>query len=251
MGTRIVYKYRNDSVVVANAAEPSFSDPPKKRGKIMGYTRKSRRRLCFVLNNCQPIMDSLLTVTMPPLTSEVLGFGDKHTKARRAILARLKRAGLDHYVWVREYTKRGSLHWHIFLHAGWKGRPNIEESKRWSMAWYEIVRQHDADANPAMAEVSARAEGMIKPAGAYAAKEASKRHQKAGSDSTGMAWWRQSRGLTFPVSAVQFVPEHELGSWQTTVGGEQVDIPYKVQFNDGDSDDQDNGTTHTLGETGV
>ena len=251
MATRIVYRYRNDSVVVPNAAEKSSLKPTKKRGKIMGYSRKSRRRLCFVLNNCHPVMDSLLTVTMPPLSSEILEFSDEHTKARRALLARLKRAGFDNYVWVREYTKRGSLHWHIFLSAGWKGRPNVQESRRWSEAWYQIVKRYDVDADPAMASVSARAEGMVKPAGAYAAKESSKRHQKGRDDSTGMAWWRQSRGLTFPVSSVEFVPEHGLSSWQVTVGEEEVSVPYKVQFNEGMINENSQGQTHKLGDTGV
>ena len=240
--TRVVRLYRNDAKVLPIPGTGPAISSDEKRGKITGYSYRSRRRLTFLLNNCEPVMDSLLTLTMPPDCSQQLEEAGVHTACRRAILQRITRKVSKQYVWVREYTKAGSLHWHIFLNAQWEGRPNIAASKDWSKQWYDVVRRH-APGFPKMAVASARAEGLFRPAGAYAAKESSKTHQKDNTDSTGMAWWRGSRGLTCPVKSVVFVSEDHLQGFHSHGDAVSTFNPYCVQFGFGrDYHDRNRGS---------
>lgn len=109
-------KYKQDALVIGSK---SHGRPPTARGKrkaIKGKrpTAKSLANLAFRLGNCEPEITSMITLTMTPFVHWRFPVAI-HRKALHAFLQWLRRMGIDRYVWVREFTVCGTVHWHIFI----------------------------------------------------------------------------------------------------------------------------------------
>lgn len=230
--SRRVEFYRTDAVVLPEHRQRE-SPVGGKRDVIKGYSVQSRKRLIFLLNNCDVKFTGMLTATMHPDTSEKLTELGFHTRTRRALIKQMNRSGMSHHVWVREYTKRGTLHWHIFT-AGlqFSGRPDIEESLYWSGRWADIVSKL-VDVPDKMFTVSCRAESVTKAAAAYLSKEGSKNVQKQQNSPDGMAWWRASRNVKCTPIASAEIDTDSLAGFDVHGDAGRVHVPYRTQFGKG------------------
>ena len=106
---------------------PLFEDDPR-RDKIRIYSNKSRNRLALKLRNAVGLdWQLLLTYRITPTSSYEY---KKHVAALRLRL--LRKYPSIHGVWVVEFQKRGTPHFHILV--------TEEVDSQWLMkAWQEII----------------------------------------------------------------------------------------------------------------
>jgi len=208
-----------------------LGDHGGKRGDITVFTRDSRINLAVVLSNSTPVFDSMVTITGDPCSMADLESQGYAKRALDAILKSLKRKGMTHYCWVREYQKNGSLHFHIFTHGlavaggSFDRGLSIEVSQTWAYIAGKLVGYHNAK----MARASCRVERLRKPAGCYAAKEASKRVQKS-KHGNGMAWWRCGRNTKIEQGQIEEVPISQMAGKNVESSGVVQFVPFTLQF---------------------
>lgn len=243
---RIVDLYRHDGHVLPVTNPDRIKRKPAKRGIIKADepSRESLQNLIFLLNNCEPRLDHMLTLTMPPLVFQSAE-PSSHKRIFQTCLQRLRRQGVDNYCWVREYQANGSLHWHVFCQSRiWKGPIDYESSKEWSKWFasrYEAtflrtigLDEELSEAIEKTGKAACRIERLrCSASGRYAAKEGAKRFQKKAPDGfTGFAWWRASRSLIVkPVMRVRIDSDKLTGSEFTLPSGETYTIDHRYQFN--------------------
>lgn len=249
--------YRVDALLMRKAWRPKCAGTKSKRTKIKGFlTMKSRRNLVFTLNNCTPRMRSMLTLTMSPLCHDLVP-PRVHRHAFKLALQRLRDKGIRDYVWVREFQKNGSVHWHVFtsLKVGESGEVNEELSRDWSSWWADVYWKNlirkaelpEAKKRHRMSEWHMRngnggdflgccrfEELRTEAAGRYAAKEGSKTIQKVASDDwidEGGAWWRASKSVKCVPIGEEWVEPSELSTTTIEIKGKPEEIAFTLQQN--------------------
>ena len=134
--------YRNDCVVVRRG-QPNDMSIDDERGQVAEFSKRSRMRLAFLVNNTPVEFDSLLTLTYPGRFPQCGLVVKKHL---HAILAELRRqyTGLE-YVWFLEFQQRGAPHFHILLNVrlGLHKRERLPQRERVNAAWYRIVGSNE------------------------------------------------------------------------------------------------------------
>jgi hypothetical protein len=136
-----------------------------KRGRIVGFSTASARRLLFCARNF-PALAVMVTLTYPgkfPVDGRVVM--DHWRRMRQWLIRNGNPVGL----WFKEFQARGAPHFHVFL-------PHDIPKSDVAAAWYAIVGSGDVR----HLRAGTRTERLRNPkaAGAYAAKYASKTLQK-------------------------------------------------------------------------
>ena len=245
--TRVrLYFYRRDVVVAFNGGSMGAPNPePPERNPLGPWSRKSRKKLLFLANNCGVEWLSLLTLTYPecwPTSGRVCA---RHLHNFFRAVERIWPG--FRYLWVREFQRRGAPHWHIlFDHAGtgrrltyrrpegFEGPPSLGwvSLHRWaSRRWQETIADFGT---PAGIRAGIRWEELRSKDGgaAYIARYAGKREQKTipwGFEHPGR-WWSPSNDVAarIPEHSVEITFEEYLngidgkafsdeGFWYTTL----------------------------------
>lgn len=162
--------WRNDVTVTYSSGDEEIAGRGE-RGEIYELSRESLRRLCFVAHNTAVTFDTMTTLTYP---------GQWESDGRQVkehLYKWLKWAQrtckTDSYLWALEFQGRGAPHFHIFTYGGLL----LKSKQACSLQWFNIVQSGDEK----HLKAGTRVEHLRCPdaAGRYAAKYASKPHQKA------------------------------------------------------------------------
>ena len=251
--TMAIDKFRNDAVVIRTYKTTRKVVPPTEHRVGGKPSRKSLNKLVFKLNNCDIPMTTMHTLTIHKRVAKFI-LPEQGKVLLHASLQRLRRSGATQYVWVREFTKKGSVHWHIFSDYQTKGKTEIDrdESILWSLWFAKTVRRVTGDMVGLDYAYQLMANGNGKDflgcvrverlrddaAGRYAGKEGAKRFQKVAPVGweLGGRWWGASRSVTCtPLSRVQ-VRVSSLKSAEVEMkDGSIIQVPYKNQFGRGKS----------------
>ena len=255
--TMTIDKYRNDAVVIRTYKTNRKINPPSdhKVGKMP--SRKSLNKLVFKLNNCDVPMTTMHTLTVHDRVAKFIT-PEIGKALLHASLQKLRRRRASQYVWVREFTKKGNVHWHIFSDYKTSAGDEVDkaESVRWSCWFSDRCRHVTGDmvglefAYRLMAEGNGKDfNGCVRverlrddAAGRYAGKEGAKRFQKMAPPGWEQAgrWWGASRSLVCtPHSRVQVRASSLLGAEVKTHDGKLLSVPFKNQFGRGKSKEID------------
>ena len=162
--------YRHDVVVEIKFAH--FRQPdPAPRENCRFWSKKSRKRLMFVVLNTDVEFQSMVTLTYPAVFPKDGQVVKTHLDL---MLKWLKyHTGKSNYLWFFEWQLRGAPHVHILLEASLRGLVTVSDV---SAAWYRICGTED----PKHLAAGTRCESLRKKNGAvrYALKYASKMRQK-------------------------------------------------------------------------
>ena len=251
--TMTIDKFRNDAVVVRSYKSNRKVVPPSEHKVGAAPSRKSLNKLVFKLNNCDIPMTTMHTLTVHAKVAKFV-VPENGSVLLHAALQKLRRSGASQYVWVREFTKQGSVHWHIFSDYKTRSKDEVDkaESILWSLWFSKSVRKATGDMVGLDYAYKLMANGDGKEflgcvrverlrddaAGRYAGKEGAKRFQKVAPDSwaEGGRWWGASRSLTCTaISRVQ-VRLSSLKSAEVKLkDGTSLHVPYRNQFGRGKS----------------
>jgi hypothetical protein len=118
-----------------------------RRGCVVQFSRKSRRRLLVVVNSIDreqvpPEAVWFVTLTLP---GEFNPDPEVHTRWLTTFRKRFERKfGKWGMVWKREYQKRGAPHWHFLALVPEEYRDQLRQVREWvAVAWYQIVASGD------------------------------------------------------------------------------------------------------------
>lgn len=240
-------RYRTDAVL-ERSYRPACADSSGGNGVVSGEpSKRSLQNLCFLLNNCDVPMSSMLTLTMTPQVHRQHS-PSVHKSALKASLERLRKRGTGQYCWVREHQENGSVHWHIFTddEVGEPGEINEGLTRDWIDWFAGYYEQRNANAKSVRNMKNgnfgdfrgcARFESLkTEAAGRYAGKEGAKRFQKQAPvkwRKAGCAWWRASRGVKCtPIETIDVLSSTVQGRI-VTINGVEREVAFKVQFNQG------------------
>ena len=249
--------YRVDAILLRKGWRPKCAGTVSERGKIGNVpSSRSLRNLVFVLNNSDIPMRSMLTLTMSPLCHKLCP-PHVHRYAMKLCLQRLRDKGIRDYVWVREFQKNGSVHWHIFTSAtvGSPGEVNEEMSHDWTQWWCDLYWNKLLD-KPKIKSIAKRwkisewnmrngnrkdflgatrfEELKTEAAGRYAAKEGAKRFQKLAPVEwldEGGAWWRASKTIKCTPIKEEWIDSDRLETTTIEIKKKPEEIAYKLQQN--------------------
>ena len=244
-------KYRNDAVVVRTYKTTRQVVPPNDHTIGGKPSKKSLSRLVFLLNNCDVPMTSMHTLTFQLRVAKIL-MPDVSVGMLKDALKRLRKEGGKNYVWVREFTKKGAVHYHIFSDYEQKSKDEVDvvQSKEWSRWWARMTRRRTGDLVGLDKQYRLMETGNGKDflgcvqverlrddaAGRYAGKEGAKRFQKVappGWEKSGR-WWANSQGLTCtPLRRCQVRTSSLKSSNVILPNGVCLDVPFKNQFGRG------------------
>lgn len=251
--TMTIDKYRNDAVVVRTYKTNRKVVPPQDHRVKGAPSRTSLNKLVFKLNNSDVKMISMHTITIQQDIAKTVT-PDDGKMLLHACLQRLRRQGGTAYVWVREFTKSGNPHWHIFSNFATTSDEEVDAtvSVDWSK-WFakllavrlgypsrhflNFLRMSNGNGSDFLGCV--RVERLRSDAaGRYAGKEGAKRFQKVAPDGWQLAgrWWGASRSVKCtPQRRVQ-VRASSLRSKEVRMKcGKIIDVPYRNQFGRGQS----------------
>lgn len=166
--------YKNDVVVRRQAL--THKPPEVTRGVVREFSKKSRRRLAFVVSNTDVPLRTLITLTYP---AEYPSDGPTVKGHLRKFLTWLqKETGGCEYIWFLEFQARGAPHFHIL--TDWPLPRDRGNKVLWyakiGQQWYEIVDSKDFKHRLA----GTRTETLRSPEGGahYCVKYAQKMKQK-------------------------------------------------------------------------
>jgi hypothetical protein len=163
-----------------------------KRGKIQGFTAKSRKRMMIMMSKTdQNKLPIFVTLTYPAIFPQA-----KETKGHLgAFIKRLKRKYGNNigYVWKLEKQKRGAPHYHLFI-WGIKERSIISFI---TDSWYEIVKSGD----PKHALAGTQVQQMLYKHGLmkYCSKYLAKIDKQFDTEEMGRIW---GKGGNIPMSKI-------------------------------------------------
>jgi len=167
--------FAND-VVVNRRSFSKGNGQKSKRGEIMEFSEKARKRLAFIASNTEIEFQSMITLTYPD-DYPTDGKTAKRHLYRFLAWVREQFTGVN-YLWWMEFQKRGAPHFHILIDK----QPD-HNGKRWpgfqldvALVWNDIVKGgHDHIL------AGTRSERLRSPEGArhYCVWYAQKRGQKA------------------------------------------------------------------------
>ena len=251
--TMTIDKYRNDAIVVRTYKTTRTVVPPTDHTVGGKPSKKSLSRLVFILNNCDVPMSSMHTLTFQLRVAKIL-LPEVASGMLKDALRRLRTEGGKNYVWVREFTKKGAVHYHVFSDYQQKSKDEVDvvQSKKWSRWWGRMTRRRTGnliglDEQYRLMEVGNGKDflGCVRverlrhdAAGRYAGKEGAKRFQKvapAGWENAGR-WWANNQSLKCtPLRRVQVRTSSLKSSNVTLPNGKCLDVPFKNQFGRGKS----------------
>ena len=134
-----IYQDGNYKVLVAKGEV--FTTLRKKRGKISGFSKRSRLNLSKFLFSLTCPPEIFLTLTYPREFPESSRDWKKHLDAFAKRLAR--RFPASWFTWKLEPQKRGAPHFHLLGSFGQKKYP-VTFLRQWvAQVWYEIVGSRD------------------------------------------------------------------------------------------------------------
>ena len=138
-------KYRyiaQGALVVACRHRPRSAPPPGggKRGKVVEFSDRSRKRLTRLLHRLSPAWGVFITLTVADASVP-----PHQAKRRLWLLIRWLRnkLGFEAVVWKQEFQQRGAVHFHL-LAFSWRRRPPWVErgelANRWGLGyvWVEF-----------------------------------------------------------------------------------------------------------------
>ena len=245
--TMDLQQYRTDAVVVSRSWKPACADQPSQRGVVGGRpSRRSLNNLIFLLNNCDVIMQSMFTITMPDQVSRRNSV-EFHQATLKAALQKMRRDGIRQYCQVREFQKNGSVHWHVFtdLCVGQPNEVNSDLSSHWSIWMADRCSQGWCSSDCYYKMTHSSSDGFVgcvrveqlsgDIGGRYAGKEGGKRFQKIAPKRWVNAgrWWSASRNVKCSPVAVKRLAVEALEHAEMQINGKTRHIPYRVQFNKG------------------
>ena len=251
--TMTIDKYRNDAVVVRSYKSTRKVTPPSDHTVGGTPSKRSLANLVFLLNNCDVPMKSMHTLTYQLRVSKFVT-PKIATGMLEDALRKLRKSGGKNYVWVREFTKKGAVHFHIFSDFEQVSPDEVDESesRKWSKWWAEMTRRRTGNILGLDGQYRLMALGNGRDflgcvrverlrddaAGRYAGKEGAKRFQKvapAGWENAGR-WWANNRSLKCtPMGRVQVRTSSLKSSKVTLPDGKCFDVPFKNQYGRGKS----------------
>ena len=249
--TMTIDKYRNDAIVVRSYKSARTVVPPNDHTIGGKPSKKSLSRLVFILNNCDVPMASMHTLTFQLRVAKII-MPDTAAAMLKDALRKLRNDGGKNYVWVREFTKKGAVHYHIFsdYRQSSKDEVDVAQSRKWSRWWARMTRRRTGDLVGLDEQYRLMEVGNGKDflgcvqverlrddaAGRYAGKEGAKRFQKVAPEGWLNAgrWWANNQALKCtPLSRVQ-VRTSSLKSCNVILkDGKSIDVPFKNQFGRG------------------
>ena len=165
------------------------------RGKIKAWSKASARRLAFIAANVDLFFRSHITLTYRAAQAAWETAGDRNrrfVKRCRADLHRFLRAlraELGEYLWVREFQRRGVVHFHVLAE---KDLSEVRAAEAWGRASGQL--EDEAVLRHGVKVDAIRSQGGAKRyLGQYIGKEKQK-ELPDGVDGAGR-WWGRSRGL--------------------------------------------------------
>lgn len=251
--TMSIDKYRNDAIVVRTYKSTRTVVPPSDH-TIKGIPSKtSLSNLVFLLNNCDVPMVSMHTLTYQLRVAKIL-MPEVASGMLQDALRRLRKEGGKNYVWVREFTKKGAVHYHIFSDYVQESpdEVDVEASRKWSRWWARMTRRRTGnlvglDSQYHLMEVGNGSDfiGCVQierlrddAAGRYAGKEGAKRFQKVAPQGWERAgrWWANNQSLKCtPIRRCQVRTSSLKGASVKLPDGKVLDVPFKNQFGRGKS----------------
>lgn len=249
--TMTIEKYRTDAIVIRTYTATRKITPPEDNSVGGRPSKKSLSRLVFILNNCDQPMKTMHTLTFQSRVAKFL-MPEVASAMLKDSLRKLKNEGASNYVWVREFTRKGTVHYHIFsdFETQSNDEVDVDLSRRWSKWWARMTRRRTGDivgldehyssmesGNGADFAGCVRVERLRDDAaGRYAGKEGAKRFQKVappGWESAGR-WWGKSKSVECtPLGRVQVRTSSLKGASVELADGSSIDVPFKNQFGRG------------------
>ena len=258
--TMAIDKYRNDAIVVRTYETTRTVVPPSDHTIGGKPSKKSLSRLVFILNNCDVPMVSMHTLTFQLRVAKIL-MPDVASGMLQDALRRLRNEGGRNYVWVREFTKKGAVHYHIFSDYVQESSEEVDvaASRKWSRWWARMTRRRTGnlvglDGQYRLMEVGNGKDflGCVQierlrsdAAGRYAGKEGAKRFQKVAPQGWEKAgrWWANNQALKCtPVRRCQVRTSSLKGAKVKLPNGKVLDVPFKNQFGRGKSVEASDGS---------
>ena len=249
--TMTIDKYRTDAIVVRTYKSTRKVVPPSDHTIGGTPSKKSLGNLVFLLNNCDVPMSSMHTLTYQLRVSKFIT-PKIATGMLEDALRKLRKSGGTNYVWVREFTENGAVHFHIFSDYEQKSEDevDVEESIKWSRWWAKMTRRRTGDIIGLNEEYNRMEFGngsdfigcvqverlRDEAAGRYAGKEGAKRFQKIAPEGWKRAgrWWANNRSLKCtPVDRVQVRTSSLKCTNVTLADGSVLDVPFKNQYGRG------------------
>ena len=244
--------YRTDAVLKRKSWTPKCAGSTGGRRKTGARPgARSMKKLIFLLNNCDVPMRGFLTVTMAKAVCDRNPV-QTHYAFFKAAIKRLKYQGFSPFVWVKEFQKNGSIHWHVFTQkgVGAPGEINMPMTNDWSRWAVNYYRKHWIDERSEKYMLvgngkdffgACRWEELASEAGGmYAGKEAGKRYQKDAPERFAMQgghWWRAVGKIDCTPTGTKTVPVTSLHTVKCKIGGSEQVIATKLQFNRGSAFD--------------
>jgi hypothetical protein len=111
---------------------PKFTKDAQRRPKIVKFSKRSARRLRFVIRNSENLWKAFVTLTYP---ENFPSNGRQTKKHLNAFLQYLRRKDIK-FTWVLEFQSRGAPHYHIIV-SGFISKDEL------SRIWYRIVGSGD------------------------------------------------------------------------------------------------------------
>lgn len=192
--------YKNDVLVMRKGETPYYPTEPMPRGEVSEFSRRSRQRLAFIVNNAENEWKSMLCLTYPATWENDGKVVKRHLNTFLTWL-RYHLPGTG-YLWFLEFQKRGAPHVHILLDWKLPGCPDAKAAwrKRVAAQWYGIVKS--GDPKHLVAGTSWDNEKRVDGLRHYAVKYAQKMHQKLVPKSyrnVGRFWGRSTNVVVEPV----------------------------------------------------
>jgi hypothetical protein len=129
------FRYIAQGALVVAYRHLPRSVPPEsggsKRGKVMEFSDRSRKRLMCLLHRLSPAWGVFITLTVADASVE-----PQRAKRRLWLLIRWLRnkLGFEAVVWKQEFQKRGAVHFHL-LAFSWRRRPPWVEQEELASRW--------------------------------------------------------------------------------------------------------------------
>jgi hypothetical protein len=102
------------------------------RSSIIKFSKRSKRRLRFVIRNSEDIWKAFVTLTYP----ENFPCNGRETKKHLNVFLQYLRRKNVKFTWVLEFQSRGAPHYHIII-SGFIPKDEL------SQVWYRIVGSND------------------------------------------------------------------------------------------------------------
>lgn len=111
---------------------PKVSKGAQRRSRILKFSKRSARRLRFVIRNSENLWKAFVTLTYP---QNFPSNGNQTKKHLNVFLQYLRRKNIK-FTWVLEFQSRGAPHYHLIV-------SDFIHKHELSQVWYRIVGSKD------------------------------------------------------------------------------------------------------------